>query len=59
MIKRDRIVFDAARTSATPLAWNLAGGYQEPLAKVIELHVNTMKECVRSFRFPSAKRQRE
>jgi acetoin utilization deacetylase AcuC-like enzyme len=49
MIERDRIVFDAARASETPVAWNLAGGYQEPLAKVIELHVNTMNECVRSF----------
>jgi acetoin utilization deacetylase AcuC-like enzyme len=52
MIERDRIVFDAARTSGTPVAWNLAGGYQEPLAKVIELHVNTMKECVKTFGLP-------
>ncbi len=54
MIARDRIVFDAARASETPVAWNLAGGYQEPLARVIELHVNTMNECVRSFGFRSA-----
>jgi hypothetical protein len=25
-----------------PLAWNLAGGYQEPLQKVVDLHVQTM-----------------
>ena len=49
MIERDRIVFDAARAQGTPIAWNLAGGYQEPLAKVIELHVNTMRECVKVF----------
>ena len=49
MIERDRMVFDAARASETPIAWNLAGGYQEPLAKVVALHVNTMKACVRAF----------
>jgi acetoin utilization deacetylase AcuC-like enzyme len=49
MIERDRIVFDAARSSETPITWNLAGGYQEPLAKVVDLHVNTLRECVRAF----------
>jgi hypothetical protein len=49
MIERDRIVFEAASASETPIAWNLAGGYQEPLAKVVDLHVNTMRECVRVF----------
>jgi acetoin utilization deacetylase AcuC-like enzyme len=49
MIERDRIVFDAAHATHTPIAWNLAGGYQEPLAKIIELHINTMRECVRAF----------
>jgi acetoin utilization deacetylase AcuC-like enzyme len=49
MIERDRIVFEAAGTAGTPIAWNLAGGYQEPLSKVIALHVNTMCECVRVF----------
>jgi acetoin utilization deacetylase AcuC-like enzyme len=49
MIERDRIVFAAARTHATPIAWNLAGGYQEPLAKVVDLHSNTLRECVREF----------
>jgi acetoin utilization deacetylase AcuC-like enzyme len=44
MIERDRIVFEAAGVSETPIAWNLAGGYQEPLAKVVDLHVNTMRE---------------
>ncbi len=52
MIERDRIVFEAARATGTPIAWNLAGGYQVPLAKVIELHVNTMRECVRAFGTP-------
>ncbi len=45
MIERDQIVFDAARATETPIAWNLAGGYQEPLSKVVNLHVNTMRAC--------------
>jgi acetoin utilization deacetylase AcuC-like enzyme len=45
MIERDRIVFEAARASCVPLAWNLAGGYQKPLSRVIALHVNTMRQC--------------
>jgi len=49
MIERDQIVFDAARASGIPVAWNLAGGYQDPLSKVIDLHVNTLRECVRTF----------
>ena len=49
MIERDQIVFEAAGASETPIAWNLAGGYQEPLAKIVALHVNTMRECVRVF----------
>ncbi len=49
MIERDRIVFEAARTSQTPIVWNLAGGYQQPLPKVVALHVNTMHECARAF----------
>jgi acetoin utilization deacetylase AcuC-like enzyme len=49
MIERDQIVFDAARAADTPIAWNLAGGYQEPLSKVVNLHVNTLRECVRAF----------
>ena len=49
MVERDRIVFAAARASETPIAWNLAGGYQEPLAKVVGLHVNTLRECVKAL----------
>jgi hypothetical protein len=52
MIERDRNVFDAARASETPIAWDLAGGYQEPLAKVVGLHVNTLRECVKAFGAP-------
>jgi acetoin utilization deacetylase AcuC-like enzyme len=45
MTERDRLIFRAARSSGTPIAWNRAGGYQAPLAKVVALHVNTMREC--------------
>jgi acetoin utilization deacetylase AcuC-like enzyme len=49
MRERDRIVFTGAKQSGTPLAWCLAGGYQEPLSKVVALHLNTMQECVRAY----------
>ncbi len=49
MRERDRIVFEAAFSSETPIAWNLAGGYQEPLSKVVDLHVGTLRECARAF----------
>lgn len=44
--ERDRLVFAMARRCGIPIAWNLAGGYQEPLSKVLEIHDNTMRECV-------------
>jgi acetoin utilization deacetylase AcuC-like enzyme len=47
MIERDRIVFEAAHQAGVPIAWNLAGGYQEPLQRVVELHVNTMRCCAK------------
>jgi acetoin utilization deacetylase AcuC-like enzyme len=56
MIEREGIVFEAARAAGPPIAWNLAGGYQVPLTKVIELHVNTMRECVRVYASPDAAR---
>jgi acetoin utilization deacetylase AcuC-like enzyme len=49
MIARDQIVFEATRRARAPIAWNLAGGYQEPLSRVIELHVNTMHCCALTY----------
>lgn len=49
MRRRDRIVFEAAKAAAVPLAWNLAGGYQVPIEKVVRLHLATMEECVRVY----------
>jgi len=47
--ERDRIVFQAAQGAGVPLAWTLAGGYQEPISKVISIHTTTMEECVRAY----------
>jgi acetoin utilization deacetylase AcuC-like enzyme len=46
---RDDIVFRAAKAAGVPLAWNLAGGYQQPLSIVLNLHTQTMRECVQAY----------
>lgn len=47
--ERDRIVFSVLRSRGVPVAWNLAGGYQSPLRKVLDIHDNTMDACVREY----------
>lgn len=53
MRKRDAIVFEACKANGIAVAWNLAGGYQMDkqgrIDKVLTLHRNTMKECIRVF----------
>jgi acetoin utilization deacetylase AcuC-like enzyme len=49
MRRRDRMVFEAASDARVPLAWNLAGGYQTPISKVVQLHLATMEECARTY----------
>ena len=48
--ERDRIVFSTARALGIPVAWNLAGGYQEEadgsIPKVLQIHRNTVIECL-------------
>lgn len=46
MLQRDRKVFSGLARMGIPVAWNLAGGYQRPLRKVVELHVNSMGACL-------------
>lgn len=46
MKERDRLVFQTAKDWGVPVAWNLAGGYQSPLKKVVDLHVNTMDAAI-------------
>ena len=47
--ERDRIVFSVAKSIGIPVVWNLAGGYQEPLSRVLEIHRNTMIACVAEY----------
>lgn len=53
MRQRDAIVFDYLAKHKIPVVWNLAGGYQvQPdgsIPKVLEIHDNTMAECVRAY----------
>jgi nucleoside-diphosphate-sugar epimerase len=43
MVERDRIVFETLARKGIPVAWNLAGGYQEPIERVLGLHSDTMR----------------
>ena len=49
IMRRDAIVFSTLRRMGVPVAWNLAGGYQEDFSKVIEIHTNTMRAFADSF----------
>lgn len=40
---RDRIVFETCAKLHVPVVWNLAGGYQQPIQKVLELHTQTAR----------------
>ena len=48
--RRDRTVFEICKKLGIPVAWNLAGGYQQDRAtgsieKVLRIHRATMEEC--------------
>jgi acetoin utilization deacetylase AcuC-like enzyme len=47
--ERDRRVFEAANKAQVPLAWNLAGGYQDAISSVVRIHRATMEECARTY----------
>jgi acetoin utilization deacetylase AcuC-like enzyme len=49
MAIRDWRVFEGLAARGIPVAWNLAGGYQKPLSKVVGLHLATMRLCVESM----------
>lgn len=53
MKQRDRNIFQACNKTSTPLVWNLAGGYQfdsaGTISPVLELHRNTMLECISEY----------
>lgn len=43
--QRDHLVFSSAKGLQLPIAWNLAGGYQNPISKVLDIHTATLEEC--------------
>jgi acetoin utilization deacetylase AcuC-like enzyme len=51
--QRDELVFNTLRAQGTPVAWNLAGGYQKEkdgsIPKVLEIHDNTLRACAAAF----------
>ncbi len=49
MRQRDRLVFQTCKRLGLPVAWNLAGGYRNPLRHVLELHDQTAIDCARAF----------
>ena len=49
LAERDRIVFEHCASRGIPIAWNLAGGYQTPLRRVLDIHDNTLIECLRVY----------
>jgi len=49
LAERDRIVFRGAHRLGLPVAWNLAGGYQDPLRNVLDIHDRTMRECIEVY----------
>lgn len=49
LLERDRIVFAEANAMHLPIVWNLAGGYQIPHEKIIEIHRNTMQACIDEY----------
>lgn len=50
--ERDAIVFATAQAIKLPVAWNLAGGYQSPLRKVLDIHDNTLHACAEVYLAP-------
>jgi acetoin utilization deacetylase AcuC-like enzyme len=45
LAERDRLVFESAQSLGIPIAWNLAGGYQDEFRAVLDIHDNTLSAC--------------
>ena len=43
LYERDCLVFKTMKHLGVPVAWNLAGGYQKPIRKVLDIHDNTAR----------------
>ncbi len=52
LAQRDRIVFEHCASRRLPVAWNLAGGYQTPLRKVLDIHDATLRACLAAYPDP-------
>lgn len=46
---RDFLVFEHCRKLGLPVAWNLAGGYQTPLRRVLNIHDATLQMCLSTY----------
>ena len=51
--KRDSYVFKSIKELNIPVLFVMAGGYQEPMKNLVDLHVNTFKEAYKSYYTPS------
>lgn len=49
LAERDRLAFSMAKKIGIPAVWNLAGGYQQPLPRELEIHRNTIAACVAEY----------
>jgi len=49
LFDRDMIIFETCKYIGAPLCFNLAGGYQEPISKVLKIHNNSMSACIKVF----------
>lgn len=54
LAQRDRIVFEHCASRQLPVAWNLAGGYQSPLRKVLDIHDATLRACLAAYPDPES-----
>lgn len=52
LARRDFIVFSVAKQMGLPVVWNLAGGYQDPIERVLDIHSNTLRACMAVYMGP-------
>ena len=45
---RDRLVFDACRARNVPVVTAMSGGYAPDVDAIVTIHMNTIREAVRS-----------
>lgn len=49
LAQRDWKVFSGLKARGIPVAWDLAGGYQTPPSRVIDIHMNTLRAAVEVY----------